>query len=636
MDNAMSYSLMKAGYDESGFNSWILNFPTQWRKYTSSREVPYREGLRHFCKLYAGYQLYRKKIEAAIAEKKSDIDQIYYLCEVGDGNFDDLILKNTPSQDLYIQQGITSDELQRTLFEKMNSCLVEKNKIVELSEELANVNGKPTSVKLRKWLHLDLKVRMQIKNDPVNALPFFLDSLYDTAVEYQSLEDIFEKLKQKNVELQEQRAKECDELLCVKTQLDKVKQEADHFWKEKEAYWRELKANDCSALKHQLAVERTKVSELTNKYQDLLKEKEKLLTRLSEVAGSKLTSNNPAITDLSDENRPLKLAEKFSQLYDDDWTDSLEEITSFEVDEKAAISFLQRLVMTAFHLCSRSQTILVNAEGCWNLRWCDIVKLEVLHEIQLPDAAKLDVDRAVKRSSHGVQKDLIFRTQKRFRYILADMLRVTTNEKAYCQMAPVDRQSEQLESDKKESKDEQKKHKVNRDFNIPAEHNVLKPKFKRSFSTGCSVVDCNNTYSKGVIPGKEKQTARSRHDKYRNRLADSARGDFLRPRYEDYVREGFLLDKDSIEKLYLEPSHVIERFPKTTQFADHCIELCWLMQSTQPPVHLSVDIPESRELKHETFKAYTKSGHIIDYVVWPAMYLHKEGPLLSKGVAQPL
>lgn len=70
-----------------------------------------------------------------------------------------------------------------------------------------------------------------------------------------------------------------------------------------------------------------------------------LYRRLSEVAGAKLKSNNPAITDLSDENRPLKLAEKFSQIYDDDWTDSLEEITKIGVDEETSISFLLRIVM---------------------------------------------------------------------------------------------------------------------------------------------------------------------------------------------------------------------------------------------------------------------------------------------------
>lgn len=71
--------------------------------------------------------------------------------------------------------------------------------------------------------------------------------------------------------------------------------------------------------------------------------------RLSKIAGSKLTSNNPDIADLSDDNRPTKLAEKFSQLYDDAWTDSLEELTEVEtkLDDTVAISFLLRIVMVS-------------------------------------------------------------------------------------------------------------------------------------------------------------------------------------------------------------------------------------------------------------------------------------------------
>jgi hypothetical protein len=32
------------------------------------------------------------------------------------------------------------------------------------------------------------------------------------------------------------------------------------------------------------------------------------------------------------------------------------------------------------------------------------------------------------------------------------------------------------------------------------------------------------------------------------------------------------------------------------------------------------------------FKEFTKSGTKVDYLVWPALYLYKDGPLLSKGV----
>lgn len=75
-----------------------------------------------------------------------------------------------------------------------------------------------------------------------------------------------------------------------------------------------------------------------------------LYLRLSRIAGAKLTNNNPHIADLSEDNRPTKLAEKFGQLYDDAWTDSLEELTEVEtkLEDTVAISFLLRIVMVSF------------------------------------------------------------------------------------------------------------------------------------------------------------------------------------------------------------------------------------------------------------------------------------------------
>lgn len=31
-------------------------------------------------------------------------------------------------------------------------------------------------------------------------------------------------------------------------------------------------------------------------------------------------------------------------------------------------------------------------------------------------------------------------------------------------------------------------------------------------------------------------------------------------------------------------------------------------------------------------KSFTKNGQYVDFSVWPALYLHKDGPLLSKGI----
>ena len=61
--------------------------------------------------------------------------------------------------------------------------------------------------------------------------------------------------------------------------------------------------------------------------------------RLSSLAGDKLTKGNPAITDLGDPNRPMKIAEKYSELYDNEWTDAIDctvEVKALYPDMKTA------------------------------------------------------------------------------------------------------------------------------------------------------------------------------------------------------------------------------------------------------------------------------------------------------------
>ena len=64
----------------------------------------------------------------------------------------------------------------------------------------------------------------------------------------------------------------------------------------------------------------------------------------------RLRQGNPDLTDLSDKNRPTKLAEKFSQTYDDEWSYALEELQklfqqSGDRAEEKAISCLLEILM---------------------------------------------------------------------------------------------------------------------------------------------------------------------------------------------------------------------------------------------------------------------------------------------------
>lgn len=68
---------------------------------------------------------------------------------------------------------------------------------------------------------------------------------------------------------------------------------------------------------------------------------------LSKVAGERMTEGNPFVTDLSDPNRPQKLAEKFNSLYDNSWTDAFEGVSKGN-DEQVICT----LLLDTFKVCN--------------------------------------------------------------------------------------------------------------------------------------------------------------------------------------------------------------------------------------------------------------------------------------------
>ena len=65
-------------------------------------------------------------------------------------------------------------------------------------------------------------------------------------------------------------------------------------------------------------------------------------------------------------------------------------------------------------------------------------------------------------------------------------------------------------------------------------------------------------------------------------------------------------------------------------YVDACIEICWYAAVNDPKLDFGFDPKKNKD----DFREYTQTGQYIDYLVWPAMYLHVNGPLLYKGVVQ--
>lgn len=82
---------------------------------------------------------------------------------------------------------------------------------------------------------------------------------------------------------------------------------------------------------------------------------QELQNRLSKVAGEKLMDGNPNITDLSDVNRPTKLAEQFRELYDNEWTCAYEELqkSSGMKAEEEIVKKLGKILKLCYEFCVR-------------------------------------------------------------------------------------------------------------------------------------------------------------------------------------------------------------------------------------------------------------------------------------------
>ncbi|WAQ99303.1 hypothetical protein MAR_023839, partial [Mya arenaria] len=80
-------------------------------------------------------------------------------------------------------------------------------------------------------------------------------------------------------------------------------------------------------LSDKIKSQNTTIQTIQQAKSDLQAENDILRQRLSKLAGDKLTLDNPNITDLSESNRPTKLGEMYSELYDNEWTDAFESMT---------------------------------------------------------------------------------------------------------------------------------------------------------------------------------------------------------------------------------------------------------------------------------------------------------------------
>lgn len=72
------------------------------------------------------------------------------------------------------------------------------------------------------------------------------------------------------------------------------------------------------------------------------------------------------------------------------------------------------------------------------------------------------------------------------------------------------------------------------------------------------------------------------------------------------------------------------------RYAERSVAVSWYMLLQEPPMVLISKIIRKSDFDSHLFRPYTKSGDKYDFLVWPALLLHENGPVVEKGVAQPL
>ena len=71
-----------------------------------------------------------------------------------------------------------------------------------------------------------------------------------------------------------------------------------------------------------------------------------------------------------------------------------------------------------------------------------------------------------------------------------------------------------------------------------------------------------------------------------------------------------------------------------SEFGQKCVAICWFMVVQDPEMYIDGDLKPGIQFDRDVYRVYTRSGNRVAFSVWPALYLHKDGPLLAKGVVQ--
>ncbi|XP_060601848.1 uncharacterized protein LOC132755070 [Ruditapes philippinarum] len=271
----------------------------------------------------------------------------------------------------------------------------------------------------------------------------------------------------------------------------------------------------------------------------LEKEKDELLLRLSK---------NPAIFDLSDPNRPTKLAEYYSELYDNEWTDAFEALKTAGYDEITAIEILRLTLENVLQFCERKAELLLRKAS-----------------------------DAVNLLFKEYQQSILEKKVPSFLTI--------PRQNALCMGKHLRREQSSLDD-------------------MKLQH-MWKPKTYKGYHKPCSE-KVNETE---II----KVEAENKLKTLRKEMASAM--------------------VPIVQKAYIESYCSEDCIDEIKPFILKCLYLGWMMKVQSPPMVFHKCDMKAR-FDTNLYKEYLTSGQLVNFVVWPALLLHENGPVVCKGVAE--
>ncbi|XP_052280081.1 myosin heavy chain, fast skeletal muscle-like isoform X2 [Dreissena polymorpha] len=315
-----------------------------------------------------------KNLNNMLKQKETECENLKRELEKAQSKLDNLQKKQTDARR-------SSDEVESSTIATLKEDLKKSEKEIDrLKADLktANENKDTETASLKKQVE-DLKTTTHKSSDPndTKKLQEQLDQnkqqMDQQASELKIVKKDLEMKKEEILGLQDEKKSIVSELTKLKSlnesqnndsmkeQITEKDTEIGNKKSEIDALKVEIKdlKKTIDALRREKTMEKTAppgrddVGDIRQQLSKATHEIDELKSRLSKMVGENLTNNNPNITDLSDENRPTKLAEIYSEMYDNEWTDAFEELEKQGSKELNIISDLLKILQDTLKFCGK-------------------------------------------------------------------------------------------------------------------------------------------------------------------------------------------------------------------------------------------------------------------------------------------